>query len=340
MKFIRPMLLAAALAVGFTMPALAQAQDEAKAKLEESKPQDFPTKPIELMIAYGAGGGMDLTARKIAKVMERYVDQPVNVVNRTGGGGMVGHTYLLTQAPSDGHTIAVLANTLWSDGVLRSNGEWSHTDVQPIAFINYDPVSIVTSGKGELAGKDFAEVVEMAINQPESLQVGIVPGTLVEFLVDHIARETGAKFIKVPFQSAAAAVTAVLGGHIDLATAFLPEYRAYLETGDINVLAVSAQERMDVLPDVPTIIEAIDKNIVWTAWRYIAVPDGVPEDRVTYLANLFNAVLDDPELTEDFENNGAVTHRNFDTPAKLEAEIEKLFALEKPEYEIRMKSGN
>ncbi len=317
--------------------AMAESMDEAKARLAKLKPADFPTKPIELMVAYGAGGGMDTVARRMAQALEKYIGVKVNVVNRTGGSGMIGHTYFITQAPNDGYTAAFLANTIWIDGVLRSQGKWSHTDAQPIAFVNYDPISIMTSGKREFRDLSFKQIVEKAIKQPNTIRVSVVPGTALELAIDQISELTGAKFIKVPFQTGMAGITALLGGHIELASGFYPEYGPFLGTGDIKALAVSAQERMNLLPDTPTLIESLNKNIIWTSYRYVAVPKNTPRDRVDYLAAAFNAMLADPAIADSFTKNGQVTYRRLDTPEKVEAEVAKLFALEKPNYKAPTK---
>jgi len=114
------------------------------------KPAGFPTQPIEFTVVYPAGGGMDLTARLLAKFSEQVSGDKILVNNRTGGAGMVGHAYLATQAKPDGYTVGILANLVWGDAILRGQGKWSLSDIETIAYINSDALTWVSSPKGPL----------------------------------------------------------------------------------------------------------------------------------------------------------------------------------------------
>src|SRR5437588_10988622 len=111
-------------AVLLATPAAAQGGD-AKADLAKLKPKDFPTQPIEYTVVYPAGGGMDVTARLLAKYVEKWSDHRIIVNNRTGGAGMVGHAYLATQAKPDGYTVGIIANLMWGDAMLRPQDRWT-----------------------------------------------------------------------------------------------------------------------------------------------------------------------------------------------------------------------
>src|SRR6185312_16512974 len=124
--------------------AAAQSSD-AKAELAKLKPKDFPTQPIEFTVVYPAGGGMDVSARLLAKHVENLSGDRIIVNNRTGGAGMVGHSYLATQAKPDGYTVGVIASLLWGDAMLRAQGRWAHTDLEPIAYVNSDALIWVGS---------------------------------------------------------------------------------------------------------------------------------------------------------------------------------------------------
>src|SRR5689334_340450 len=118
-------LLAVALGVLAAAPAGAQQSDaDAKAQLAKLKPADFPTQPIEINVVYPAGGGMDINARLISKYFEKVTGQKAIVNNRTGGSGLIGHTWLATQAPKDGYAVGVIANLVFADAMLRAQGKW------------------------------------------------------------------------------------------------------------------------------------------------------------------------------------------------------------------------
>src|SRR5262249_55213604 len=142
------------------LPALAQ--DDPKAALAKLKPKDFPTQPIEYTVVYPAGGGLDVTARLLAKFVEKWSGDRIIVNNRTGGAGMVGHTYLATQAKPDGYTVGVLASLVWGDAMLRAQGKWSISDLEPIGYLNTDALTWVSSTEGPYKGMSVKQLVQAA----------------------------------------------------------------------------------------------------------------------------------------------------------------------------------
>ncbi|WP_342643074.1 Bug family tripartite tricarboxylate transporter substrate binding protein [Rhodoligotrophos ferricapiens] len=328
-------LLAAALAVLFGC-ATYQAQG-ASAELEKLKPADFPDKPVELVVVYPAGGGMDYTARLLAKYMEKHFDNKVVVQNRTGGAGVIGHTYLATQAKPDGYTLGVVANTMWADSLFRANNRWTYKDFEPIAFINYDPLTWAVATDGPFKDKSLKQIIEAAKASPGTVRVAVLGGNTSEFLAEHVEVVSGAKFTKVPFQGGAPGITAALGGHVEIGGAFTAEYRGHIDAGKMRAVGVAGAQRSPTLPDTETFNEALGSNeIIWQAWRYVTVPKGIPEDRKAFLIAWVNAALDDPELQAEYRKTGALMDRNLKDPAQISAEIDKLFALESEFYK---KSG-
>jgi tripartite-type tricarboxylate transporter receptor subunit TctC len=319
-------LLAAATAQGAT-------PEETKANLDRLKPKDFPTQPIELIVVYPAGGGMDQTARILAKHAEKVTGQRFIVTNKTGGAGVIGHTYLITQAKNDGYTVGVVASTLWADSALRSNGKWSYRDLDALGFINYDPYTWVVAADGPLKGKSLKDVIALAKEKPGTLRMSVLPGNTAEFLSLQVEQITGAKFVRVPFQGGAPGVTAALGGHVEIAAAFFAEYRGHADAGTVKAIGVAGPERSPNLPDAPTFNEAIGSDkILWTAWRYAAAPKGIPADRRTWLVAAINAALDEPELQEEYKKTGAVMDRRIATPEQTAAQADKLANIENGFY--------
>lgn len=329
-------LLAAVLLLG-ALPAFAETESELKAKLKALRPKDYPTQPIEFVVVYPAGGGMDVTARLLAKYVEKYIDHRVIVVNKTGGAGLIGHTYLATQAKNDGYTVGITWNGLWVDEVLRAQGKWSHKNLTPVAFINYDPVTWIVSTEGQLKDKSLKDAIAMAKEKPGTLRVAMAPSGAFEFLLEQIEALSGAKFLKVPFQGGAPGVTAMLGGHVDIASAFFPEYGGHLEAGKARALAVASEERHPAMPDVRTFNEALDAtHLVWLAWRYAAVPRGIPADRSRFLEVALDTALRDPGLVEEYRKAGAIAQRKYASVKQVEEEMAKLYKLE---TEFLVKTG-
>lgn len=316
---------------------LAAAQGDDKARVAQLKPKGFPSEPIEVNVVYPAGGGMDLNARLVAKYFEKWAGEKTVVMNRVGGAGLVGHTYLASQAPNDGHTVGVVANLIFGDSMLRSQNRWSYKNLEPIAFLNSEGLNLMVSSDGPYKDRSLKELVELAKQKPGTIRVGILPGTAYEYMFEQIEQVTGAKFLKVPFQGGAPAVTALLGGNIDLAAAYYGELRSFLDAKKVSVLANSAGERSPLMTQVPTLNEALGRqDVIWATTRWVAVPKGVSPERRQYLAAGFSAAARDPELQAEFRKLGTTVGQNFPRTEDLAAYLNKLADLE---HDFYVKSG-
>src|SRR5262245_14253474 len=182
--------LALALLGALCLPADAQSGDP-KAELARLKPKDFPTQPIEFTVVYPAGGGMDVAARLLAKHVEKWTGDRIIVNNRTGGAGMVGHAYLATQAKPDGYTAGALANLMWGDAMLRAQGRWAYTDLEPIAYLNTDALTWVGATEGAAKGLSVKQIVEAAKDKPGTIRIATVPGSMWEYIVEQIEANAG-----------------------------------------------------------------------------------------------------------------------------------------------------
>lgn len=275
-------------------------------EVSKLKPKGFPTQPIEFTVVYPAGGGMDLTARLLAKFSEQVSGDKILVNNRTGGAGMVGHAYLATQAKPDGYTVGILANLVWGDAILRGQGKWSLSDIETIAYINSDALTWVSSPKGPFKGKSAKEIIQAAKDKPGTVRVAVVPGSMWEYLVDQIEKQTGAKFLRVPFQGGKPGIVALLGGNVDVAQGFFGEFQSYMDAGDVTPIAVASNSRLPNLKNVPTFNEIYGtKDIVWNIVRFAVVPKGTPADRKAYLAAMINAAVKQPGLVAEYGKLGA-----------------------------------
>jgi len=288
--------------VGLSSLSIAQTSPQ----VTKLKPTGFPNQPIEFTVVYPAGGGMDLTARLLAKFSEKVSGDKILVNNRTGGAGMIGHAYLATQAKPDGYTVGILANLVWGDAILRGQGKWSLTDIEPIAYINSDALTWVSSTKGPFKGKSAKDIIQAAKEKPGTVRVAVVPGSMWEYLVEQIEQKTGAKFLRVPFQGGKPGIVALLGGNVDVAQGFFGEFQSYMDAGDVTPIAVASADRISNLKNVPTFNEIYGtKDIVWNIIRFAVVPKGTPADRKAYLAAMINAAVKEPGLVEEYAKLGA-----------------------------------
>jgi len=314
------------LMLGTTMflPGMAMAQQAPPAL---PRLADFPTRPVELVVAFPAGGGMDVTARIIARHAERLTGQRFFVNNRTGGAGMVAHAYLARQAPSDGYTVGIVSSGLFADSMLRARGLWSYADVELAAFINFDATNWIVSARGPLAGLSLAQIISRASENPESIRVSMLPESSSQFIIEQVERSSGARFIKVPFQGGIPGMTAMLGGHIDIATVFFSEYRSQLEAGAVRAVGVAGPERTANQLEVPTFNEVLGtQDVIWAAWRFAVVPKAVPADRREYISAVIRAVVADPDAQREFTQTGVLLNPALADPAALNAAATRLIS--------------
>lgn len=327
MKMIASML-------GLVIAALTTAASaQSSPQLAKLKPAEFPTQPIEYTVVYPAGGGLDLTARLLAKYVEKAAGDRILVNNRTGGAGMVGHTYLATQAKPDGYTVGVLVNLIWGDAMLRSQGRWSYTDLEPIAYINSDPLTWVASTEGPYKGMSAKQIIQVAKDKPGTVRIATVPGSMWEYLVEQIEASTGAKFLRVPFQGGGPGVIALLGGTVDVAQGFYGEFRGHVEAGKLVPIALASNERPSFLKNTPTFNEIYNsKDYVWNIIRFAAVPKGTPADRKAYLTATIQAALKNPELIAEYQKLGVYFDPDLAASTQVAADLNVLAQREREFY--------
>jgi tripartite-type tricarboxylate transporter receptor subunit TctC len=238
----------------------------------------YPNRPITLVVPWGAGGGTDAVARFIASLMEKDLGQPVNVVNRTGGSGVVGHSAIATAAP-DGYTIGMITVeiTMMHHQKLTELAPDSYT---PIALVNLDPAGFQV--RADSSYKNMNEVLAAVKANPGKFkasgtgQGGIWHLALAGMLSD--LKVDPASVPWVPSNGAAPGLQDLVAGGVEFVPCSLPEARSLIEAGKVRSLTVMATERAALFPNVPTLKEATGSNWATGAWRGIAAPKGLPKD--------------------------------------------------------------
>lgn len=243
--------------------------------------QTFPTKPIELVSPTGAGGGSDLVARTVAEIIskEKLLPQPIVVVNKPGGGGAMGQSYVAAKR-GDPYTVIVSTTTLVSVP-LRTGMDVGLDKFQPLGVIGVDLNSLAV--RDDAPYRNLKEFVAAAKSAPKPIVIGITfPGGSAHLMVHKLEQITGAKFTTVSFKSGTDAVAAVLGGHIHATTENLGEVMPHVEAKKLRLLGVPALKRPIGLPNVPTLKEQ-GVEIHAGGFRGFATPAGVPRDAFTML---------------------------------------------------------
>lgn len=241
----------------------------------------YPDGKVSLIVPYAAGGGTDLLARKIADLVKEDFNNKIVVENRIGSGGAVGMIYGATQ-PADGRVITMVTVELAIEHSGRG-GILSPGLFTPVLMLNSDYSVLTVSAESPFDNlEDF-----LAAARQNPLKIGNSGvGAIWHLASVALAKETGVSFNDIPFEGAAPAVTALLGGHIDATTVSYAEVANYVKAGDFKVLALMAPQRLPLLKEVPTAREQ-GYDVVVGTWRGLAVPKKTSDAIVGKISEIF-----------------------------------------------------
>ena len=262
---------------------------------------DYPNKPIDVIVAYAAGGGTDVGARILAKAAKKYISQPLVIVNKPGAGGEVGFM-ALAQAKPDGYSIGFInPPTIVMLPFQRKVG-YQMSDFKYIINIMEDVGCL--SVRAESKYQTIEDFIKAAREKPGEVTVGNAgAGSDAHMTVLDIAKRANISVNPVPFKGASEARTAAMGGHVDAVVMKVGEAKPYVESNQIRILAIAAGERLKDFPQVPTFRE---KGILtaMTTTRAIAGPAGIPDAAVKYLHDQLKKTMEDPEFIELTQKTG------------------------------------
>jgi tripartite-type tricarboxylate transporter receptor subunit TctC len=260
---------------------------------------DYPSRPIELVVPFGAGGGTDILARVTAEAAKKHSSQPITVVNRPGASGSIGLTEVVNARP-DGYKIAMITVEMAiipHMGIAKFSPE---ADFTPLVRLNADPVVLTVSATSPW--KTIEEMVDAAKKSKDPLKFGNAgTGGVSHLAAVALAQKAGTTFNHVPFQGNAPAVVALLGGHIDAVTASPSEVFSFVQSGKLRALAVLADQRLGgAFAQVPTMKERnIDLSV--GTWRGLAAPKGLPADVLSRLSAIALKTANEPAVKEAME---------------------------------------
>jgi len=256
-----------------------------------------------MIVPWGAGGGTDATASFVAAELEKAIKQPVNVVNRTRGSGVVGHQAIASAAP-DGYTLRLITVEI---GMMRHAGltKLSHEDFSAIALVNFDPNAVMVRADSPI--KDAAGLIAAAKANPGKLkasgtgQGGIWHLGLAGWLVE--AKLAGNAVAWVPSQGAAPGLQDLVAGGIDVVSASLPEGRSLIEAGKVKPIVLMSDKPDGLFPQVP-LLKASGSNWTNGAWRGVAGPKGMPKEVVDKLAAAVKDIYDSKAYKDFLASRG------------------------------------
>jgi tripartite-type tricarboxylate transporter receptor subunit TctC len=266
--------------------------------------QDYPTKPVRLIIPFPPGGSNDVVGRVFATKLAERLGKQVIVDNRgAGAGGIVG-TEVAHGAPPDGYTILIIS-------LAHAVNPWLYKlpydpikGFTPIAMLGSGPVVLVVNP--ELPVKSVKELVDMAKQQPGKLQYASAGIGSFQHLSGELFKLTaGTNILHVPFKGGGPAMIDVIGGHTKVMFSSLVQTTPHIKSGKLRALGVGGATRNPVLPDIPTIAEAGVPSYESVNWWGLVAPAGTPPAIVEKLHREVAAVQDNPEVQQQFANEGA-----------------------------------
>jgi len=266
--------------------------------------QDYPTRPIRMIVAFAPGGTTDFMARLIAEKVKAQLGQTVVVENKPGANGAIGADFVAKSEP-DGYTLFFsTAGALSINPSMRADLPYDPIkDFTPVSPIARNTVLFAINPA--LGINSAQELIARAKEKPGTITVAITGvGAISHLSVEMLQVAAGIKLQPVPYRGAGQAVADFIGGQLNAMSAEVPVLIAQIKAGKAKILAVSAQQRSDVLPDVPTFAELGYPDVVADNWSAVLAPPRTPPAIVAKLNAALNAVVKDPEVRRKFAENG------------------------------------
>lgn len=283
---------------------------------------DFPTRPIRIIVPFGAGGSNDVTTRALAQATEKELGRPIIIENVTGGGGVVGAKAILAASP-DGYTIGTTVPSMLIAPYLKKAAYDASKDFTYIIGVMGFAYGVVV--RKDAPWKTFEDFLADARANPGKISYGTPGvGTFQQITMERIAKQQGVTWVSVPFRGDPDAINSLLGGNIHAVATTTSSWAPYVESGDLRLLVTWGAERAKSWPSVPTLKES-GVDIVVTAPYGLAGPKGMEPKVVKLLHDAFRKGMADPAFTatlarlnEDKFYLSADAYRDFVTERLVE----------------------
>jgi tripartite-type tricarboxylate transporter receptor subunit TctC len=264
----------------------------------------YPNRPITLIVPWGAGGGTDATARILASIMEKELKQPVNVVNRTGGSGVVGHS-AIAEAPADGYTIGLITVEI---GMMHWQGLTKLTGASytPLGLVNADPAGLQV--RADSPYKTARELLDAIKANPGKFKAsGTGQGGIWHLSIAGMLKSLNVDPATVPWvpsNGAAPGLQDLVAGGIEVVPCSIPEARSLIDAGKVRSLAIMDANPPSLYPNVPPLKAALGTDWTMAAWRGMAAPKGVAKDVEAKLVDAVKKAYDSADYKKFMADRG------------------------------------
>jgi tripartite-type tricarboxylate transporter receptor subunit TctC len=266
--------------------------------------QQWPTKPLRLIVGFTPGGGVDINARLVASRLTEYLGQPAVVENRPGAGTNIANE-LVAKAPPDGYTLLFTSGALAVNMALYRKLPFDALrDFAPVSIFSESPNLLVVSSR--MPARDVAELLALARAKPGVMNYSSAgTGTTQHMAGELFKLRTGTDIVHVPFKGSAPSLTALIAGDVDMTFVNIPAIIQQVRAGRLRPLAYAAARRSDVLPDVPTMREVGVSGADVSVWYGLLAPAGTPREVVDALAAAVGRAARAPDMRQRLLDQGA-----------------------------------
>jgi tripartite-type tricarboxylate transporter receptor subunit TctC len=282
--------------------------------------QDFPTRPIKLVVGFAAGGTTDFMARLLADRLRGPLGQPVVVENRTGANGAIGAEFVAKSA-ADGYTLYfTTAGVATVYPHLKPAPYDTLRDFVGVARVAFNSTMLVVNAATPL--RSARDLAALAREKPDQITIAITGlGSVSHLGAELFQAAAGIRLTEVPYRGAAPAMTDLLGGTLDALFGDGPTVIAQIRAGKIRAIAATSHNRSEIFPDVPTFLEQGFADTVADQWAGVLAPAGTPAAIVGKLNAAIGAVMREPEVRARLAQNGVVP--GVDTPEEFAAYLKE-----------------
>ncbi|SFL39693.1 Tripartite-type tricarboxylate transporter, receptor component TctC [Bradyrhizobium sp. NFR13] len=282
--------------------------------------QEWPTKPIKLVVPYAPGGYTDAVGRITARFLEKELGQTVIVDNRAGAGGIVGSD-LVSKSPGDGYTLCVCSVGAISIAPVAQTTSYDPVkSFKPISVVSTIPQTVIVNPS--LPINSMEDLVKYAKANPGKLTYGSSgAGGLMYFSVALFDARVGTKMTHVPFKGGSPATAAVVAGEVNLSFTNMTDALPQIEANTVRALAVTSATRSEFTPKLPTVAETVSPGYAVESWNGVMAPASTPDAIVEKVSAALKKMAADPEVKKNMAVAGASTV--FTTPAEYTAQITK-----------------
>ena len=265
--------------------------------------QDYPVKPVRVIVPFAPGGSADVFGRFIAQRLQESLGQSFVVDNRAGGGSVIG-TDAVAKAAPDGYTLLVMSNThTVNESLITTKPFVLMRDFVPVAPINASDLVLVT--KADLPVKTLADLIKMAKAKPGAMSYASSgPGTPYHMAGELFKAMADIRVVHIPYRGSAGARTDVLGGQLEMMFDAIPTMNEHVKSGKVRALATTGKARSAVMPDVPTMSEAGVPGYEATLWLGVMAPKGTPRAIVDKLNAEIGKITGNPDVRRAWAAQG------------------------------------